>query len=203
MAELVGILLGDGSFYIKDHCNHEVDIALDTKDVNYKIYVKNLLKLNTGAYVWEKPDKSSNCVHIRISSKKPTMALLNVSLKRSGNKIKNKVTIPAWVWTNDSLLGSCLRGLMDTDGSIYRLEPQWPNLFQLSFKNNNGILLKDVRNAFLKLGFHPSKVFGNRLVITRQDEVLTYFSTIGTKNDTHLKKYSLFLEINNIHSPVV
>ncbi len=202
MAELVGILLGDGSFYVAKN-NHETDIALDTKEMNYKNYVKDLLKTNTGAYVWEKRVRHVNCVHLRISSKKHTMALLRISLGKPGNKIKNKVTIPRWIWNNNSFLKSCVRGLMDTDGSISRLEPQWPNLFQLSFKNNNKRLLDDVRKAFIKLNFHPSRIFGNRLVITRQKEIERYFETVGSKNDTHLKKYDLFLKINGKCSPVV
>ena len=203
MAEVVGILLGDGSFYVAKNRNHETDIALDTKEVNYKNYVKNLLETNTGAYVWEKTDRHANCVHLRISSKKHTMALLKISLQKPGNKIKNKITIPRWIWNKNSFLKFCLRRLIDTDGSISRLEPQWPNLFQLSFKSNNERLLADVRKAFIKLSFHPSKIFGNRLVITRQNEIERYFGTVGSKNDTHLKKYDLFLKINGKCSPVV
>lgn len=202
MAELVGILLGDGSFYVAKN-NHETDIALDMKEVDYKKYVKTLLVTNTGAYVWEKKDRSANCVHLRISSKRPTMALLKMSFKKSGNKIKNQVTIPRWIWNNKIFLRCCLRGLIDTDGSISRLEPQWPNLFQLSFKNSNEKLLKDVRKALLKLSFHPSQIFENRLVITRQKEIKGYFESVGSKNDTHLKKYNLFLKINSKHSSVV
>jgi intein/homing endonuclease len=204
LAELVGILLGDGSFYLSGY-NNEVDIALDTKDEKYKTYVKSLLERITSSYIWEKHVKSVNCVHIRLTRKLPTLELLKVSFKKSGNKIKNKVTIPDWIWKKDIFLKSCIRGLIDTDGSIYRLKPQWPNLFQLSFKNNNILLLKDVRKAFLSLGFHPSKVFGNRVVITRQMEIRNYFINIGTRNDTHLKEHNLFFKIyTNTHdSPVV
>ena len=193
-AELVGILLGDGSFYLSKN-NHEVDIALDTKDRNYKIYVKELLKKVTGTYVFEKPDKKANCVHLRISRKVPTTKLLMISYKKPGNKIKNKVGIPEWIWKKDLYLRSCLRGLVDTDGSVYRLKPQWPNLTQLSFKNNNARLLKAVRRALKTLGFHPSKVFGNRVVVTRQNEIARYFGIVGTNNDTHLVEYNAFLKV--------
>jgi DNA-binding transcriptional regulator WhiA len=125
----------------------------------------------------------------------PTIKLLKISYKKAGNKIKNRVSIPQWIWKNDVLLRSCLRGLIDTDGSIYRLKPQWPNLTQLSFKNNNSRLLKDVRKALNELGFHPSKVFGNRVVVTRQNEIGRYFDIIGTNNDTHLTEYGVFLKV--------
>jgi hypothetical protein len=193
-AELVGILLGDGSFYLAKY-NNEVDIALHTKDVNYKNYVKSLLKKVTSAYVFEKYDKKAKCVHIRISSKVPTMNLLKISYKKPGNKIKNRVSIPEWIWKKDRFLKACLRGLIDTDGSVYRLKPQWPNLTQISFKNNNDRLLKDVRQALKNFGLNPSKVFGNRVVVTRQKEVGRYFDIIGSYNDTHLSEYDIFLKL--------
>lgn len=185
MAELVGILLGDGSFYISK-ANHEMDISLNSRDTIYKDYVKCLLQSITNSYVLEKYAKSANCVHLRISRKKIVKRLLQLSLIKSGKKIKNKVTIPDWVWKRNASLANCIRGLVDTDGSVYRLKPQWPNLFQLSFKNNDCRLLGDTRKAFIKLGFHPSKIFGNRIVITRQSEIYKYFHKVGTHNDRNL-----------------
>lgn len=196
MAELVGILLGDGSFYLSKY-NHEVDIALDTKDKKYKNYVRCLLEKVTRTYVFETYYKKSNCVHIRMSRKVPTVKLLSLSYKKAGNKISNRVSIPDWIWRNDAFLVACLRGLIDTDGSVYRLKPQWPNLTQLSFKNNNTRLLKDVRKMFIVLGFKPSKIFGNRVVVTKQDEVRKYFLLVGTNNDTHIKEYGIFLKTRN------
>jgi len=34
----------------------------------------------------------------------------------------------------------------------------------------------------MKLGFHPSKTFGNRIVLTRQKEIKKYLKVIGTNN---------------------
>ncbi len=194
LAEVVGILLGDGSFYISGY-NNELDVALNTRDINYKNYVKNLLKTVSQTYVREKYVKNINCVHIRISRKAPVDRLLKISFGKQGNKIKNKVTIPKWIWKKDKFITSCIRGLIDTDGSIYRLKPHWPNLFQISFKSNDKKLLIDTRKAFLRLGFHPSKVFGNRIVITRQKEVKEYFDKIGTNNDRNLEMHNDFLSI--------
>lgn len=184
-AELVGLLLGDGSFYIAGY-NNEVDIALNTRDVNQKKYVKKLLEDVTGVPVAEKYSNVYNCVHLRISRKKPVEKLLKISLIKAGNKIKNKVTIPAWIWERPKFLSYCLRGLIDSDGCIYRMQPHWPNLFQISFKNNDTRLLKDTRKAFLALGFHPSKIFGNRVVLTRQAEIKRYYDMIGSNNDRNL-----------------
>jgi intein/homing endonuclease len=184
-AELVGILLGDGSFYISGY-NNELDIALNTRDINYKNYVKYLLQSITHSYIQEKYARSANCVHLRLLRKNLVSQLLKISLIKPGNKIKNKVTIPDWIWEKPTFIANCIKGLVDTDGSIYKLKPQWPNLFQLSFKSNDRELLKDARKAFIKLNFRPSKIFGNRIVITRQSDIDNYFKKIGTHNDRNL-----------------
>jgi len=181
LAELVGIILGDGSFFINKKVA-ELDIAFNLSEENYCNYVKRLLERTINSNVRKKYEKKSNCVHLRIGKRKITEKLLSVSLIVSGNKIKNQVTIPNWIWENVEFLKYCIKGLIDTDGSLYRLRPHWPNLFQLSFKNNNKRLLEDVRKAIVILGFKPSRVFGNRIVITRQDEIKKYFKVVGTNN---------------------
>lgn len=204
-AELVGVLLGDGSFYITNS-NHEMDIALNSRDINQINYTTELLEKVVKTRVTKKYSKDANYVHLRLSKKDPVNALLSISLIKQGNKIKNKVAIPDWIWTKSIFIKNCLRGLIDTDGSIYRLKPQWPNLFQLSFKNNNKVLLNDVRKAFLQLYFHPSRVFGNRIVLTRQKEIKKFFDDIGTNNDRNLNQYNDFLRIQGTrlkHSPLV
>ena len=118
---------------------------------------------------------------MKINSVETTKFLISCGLL-SGDKVKNQVGVPQWIKRKKSLTKTCLRGLIDTDGSIYRMKPHWPNLFQLSFKNNSKKLLQDVREAFIMLGFHPSKIFGNRLVLTRQKEIVMYFKDIGSNN---------------------
>ena len=43
---------------------------------------------------------------------------------KPGNKIKNKLRIPSWIKNNRKFLKACLRGLYDTDGSVYKLTGQ-------------------------------------------------------------------------------
>jgi hypothetical protein len=80
---------------------------------------------------------------------------------------------------------------MDTDGSIYELKLHWPGLFQLTFENRNTTLLRDLRDAFIKLGFTVSKLCGNRLeqgtkfYITRKDQIEKYLKEIGFSNMKH------------------
>lgn len=183
LAELIGIILGDGSilsdkingiYYLRIFFNSE-------KEVRYLNYVKSLIEDIFKITPKIRKTKGKNCFYLVLQSKGMVVYLETEKLK-AGDKIKNKLTIPEWIWIKRSYLKNCIMGLIDTDGSIYRLKPQWPNLIQLSFKNNNKELLKDARIAFIKLGFHPSKIFGNRIVITRQEEIKRYLKEIGTNN---------------------
>lgn len=102
-----------------------------------------------------------------------------------GNKIKKGSGIPKWIFLKEEFVKHCVRGLIDTDGSLYFLKPHWPNLKQLSFKSSNPRLLRDVRKSLVWLGFSPSKIFGNRIVMTRQAEIARYFKEVGTSNSKY------------------
>ncbi|OGI11735.1 hypothetical protein A3K64_00380 [Candidatus Micrarchaeota archaeon RBG_16_36_9] len=183
LAELIGIILGDGNI-LSDKKNgiYCLRIFFDSeKEVRYLNYVKSLIEDIFETIPKTRKTKGKNCFYLVLQSKGIVVYLESEKLK-SGDKIKNKLTIPKWIWERKNYLKSCIRGLIDTDGSIYRLKPQWSNIIQLSFKNNNKELLKDIRSAFIELGFHPSKIFGNRIVITRQEEIKRYLKDVGTNN---------------------
>lgn len=185
LAELIGILLGDGNVFADEkHGVYSVRIFLNSKkEREYAKYISSLVSQVFGLETAIMKVKNRNCVFVAIQSKKLVEYLCTKEGFQSGSKISNQTTIPKWIWKNKDYLRACVRGLIDTDGSLYRLKPHWPNLFQLSFKNNNKTLLMDARNAFVRLGFHPSRLFGNRFVITRQKEIMEYLKEIGTHNN--------------------
>lgn len=94
-------------------------------------------------------------------------------------KEKNQASIPKWITDNPAFLAACLRGLIDTDGSIHRLSKRDFRLLRISFKNNNRRLLEDVRQGFLQLGFHPSKIILNQMFLTRKADIALFHSKIG------------------------
>lgn len=182
-AELVGVILGDGNIYSRKG-NHELRITLNKKESNYAEKISNLLKWT----IFQEPKitfpKNENSLRLRIQKKTSVMTFISLGLK-SGSKTNSGSGVPEWIFLRKTFVKRCLRGLVDTDGSVYRLKPHWPNLWQLSFKNNNKSLLQDVRYMFEILEFHPSRIFGNRMVLTRQDEIVRYFKEIGTNNDKY------------------
>ena len=201
LAELVGIILGDGNIHIFPMNGlYSLRIAGNSvKDGEYLINYVSKLCMNLFSIkprVYKQP--KANCIYLIIQSRMLIDFLLSIGLKE-GNKIKSQVTIPDWIKENDSYLRVCVRGLTDTDGCVYEMLPHWPGLFQLNFENRNFTLLRDTREALIKLGYHPSKICGKRTIngtkfyISRREEIKKFYKEIGSSNDRNIKQFNKVL----------
>src|SRR3989344_1697377 len=201
LSEFVGAVLGDGHVcYIKKGKKigvYVIRIAGDlVKDRDYHLYLKKIGQELFNLKSKEIFNKHHNERFLDFYSKELVEFFIDMGIK-PGNKIKNQSTIPKWIFTKKSFMGTCLRGLIDTDGSIYRMSNKDPNLLRINFTNYNLTLLKDARNGFIKLGFNPSKIIRNKAFnLSRQKEIRKYIKEIGFKNSKHLKRFEEF-------SPVV
>jgi len=68
-----------------------------------------------------------------------------------GSKYQQRVMIPRWIQKRKPLAIPCLRGLIETDGSIYRDR----GYLMVSFTTMIPRLAKDVSDLITKLGFKP------------------------------------------------
>ena len=210
LAEFVGIVLGDGNIHeYKGFYNgrvietNAIRIAGDSnKDKEYlESYVASLGKELFGLKACFYKQKDANTLYIIFNGKQIIEFMIHIGLK-SGNKIKSQVTIPEWIWESEECLKACIRGLIDTDGSVYELLPYWPGLFQLTFENRNITLLRDTRKAFLKLGYNISKICGNRtehgtkIYLTRKNDIAKFYKEINFSNPKHKQK------LDALYSPV-
>ena len=98
--------------------------------------------------------------------------------------------MPAWVKENKKFLIACLRGLFDTDGTIFQANKiKYPKRLTIGFKNNNKTLLFDVRDSLISLGFHPTNTKRNAIFLCRKDEIKLFMKRIGFSNNKHSQKY--------------
>lgn len=199
LAEFVGAVLGDGHLESnKKKGVYHIRIAGDLiKDKDYHInHLKNLVReiFNLNSVEIKRPETNER--FLDIYSKKLIEFFVSMGIK-PGNKIKNQSTIPVWIWKTNEFIKSCLKGLIDTDGSIFRMSNKNPNLIRINFTNHNSTLLNDTRKLFLVLGFNPSKIINNRqFYISRQEEIKKYLKNIGFSNKKHRNR------LNIIKSPV-
>lgn len=187
LAELIGIILGDGHI-----TKTQVTVTLGTKD-EYAPYVSELMRKLFNSKPKTLITKRGDQV-VYFGSSVAVKWFLKQGM--AYNKTKAQVKIPEWVFKKQIYLKSVLRGLIDTDGSVYRLR----NGVQISFSNLSKPLLADVRQAFLKLKFSPSKVSVHSVYLTRKSDVNKYIIEIGFKNKKHEERFKKFTNMGGSYS---
>ena len=193
LAELIGIILGDGNIQAvfepkKKYGTYCVRIGGDALERDYLVgYVvplcRRLFNIEPKVYY----HRSQREMFILLCGK----LLVDFFAKQGilpGNKIANQVTLPAWIMENDCYLQAAIRGLIDTDGSVYRTG-KW---VQLSFKNRNLRLLSDVRAGLQRLGFFVSRISGYQIYISRKHDLHKFYKEIGFSNLKHEVRFIHF-----------
>ncbi len=191
LAELIGIALGDGhleKFTRGKKTHYKLIVAGDSrKDLKYLMKISDLFKKLFGEKGIISYSKTRNVAYSQINGKRIVEFLEKKGIK-SGNKKLNNQSIPKWIINNDKYLGACLRGLIDTDGCIYYISKNNKNL-RISFTSYIPNLMRDTRDAFIKLGFHPSKIIVNKnICLSRKEDIKKYLKEIGFSNSKHLKR---------------
>jgi len=185
LAEFIGIMLGDGNIFVNKDVA-QVRIAGDSRiEKEYMInFIRSLIidlfKITPRTLY----HKTKNEIFIAIENRSLVEFLLSIGLV-NGNKINSQISIPSWIRKDKLLLKACLRGLIDTDGSVFRMSRKDFDNPRISFKNNNRKLLDDARNSLIELGFHPSKIIINQIFISRLNDVKVFEETIGFNNIKH------------------
>jgi len=116
VAYITGVALGDGNLSNPNGRAIRLRISCDIQYPNLIKYIakhiKQVLPKNKVALT----KRTDNCVDISCYSNLWPQILCwkNTSSKKSQN-----VNIPDWIYTQKTYIKSCLRGLLQTDGSIY------------------------------------------------------------------------------------
>jgi hypothetical protein len=189
LAEFVGIVLGDGGI-----TDSQLSITLNSiDDLAYSKFVGTLC---------ERLFKVTPSVYIRSTQNTLIIMISRVALIRfltgklglvTGNKVKHQVAIPDWIMAKKSYQVACLRGLVDTDGSIfthrYSVNGKQYAYKKLSFTSASTPLRNDVHKILGKLGMRPrfAGVFDVRL--DSKADMHTYFKVVSSSNPKHLKRY--------------
>lgn len=186
VAELLGIILGDGNIYINDKAGvYQIKIGLNSKnELNYaRNFVMPLIEraLNTKCSL---QIAKKNEIFVNINRK---TAILNII-----NLLDSDKRIPKWVWVNKQFLKPFIRGLVDTDGSVFSKTTN-KSLPQIEFYQNNKPFIEDFRKALLFLGIRCSKVMNKKtkycVGIYDKNQVDKYFNTISFNNLKNKERY--------------
>ena len=170
LAEFIGIMLGDG--YLG---KNEVNISFDKRDIAHQDYVEKLCKNIFGLKFRRRYAQQTNTAHLYFYSQLLVNELLKYGLE-IGDKIKNNIGIPNWIKTNKNYSKSCIKGLIDTDGCVYRCKRE--KQIYIGFTNFDEKLFEDFQEVTKKLGYHfvKSNIRNKRLY--RKEEVVRFINDI-------------------------
>ena len=192
LAEFIGIMIGDGNIWENDKGYYYINISGNLeKDKDYLInYVNPLFKKLFKREMNIKINQKNKSIYLYIGDKNIVFTLKNFGLK-SGNKKKNNIKIPRWIFEDKEYLRCCIRGLIDTDGCVCPITGRDYNYIWFSSGIEN--IRTDFNKAMKKLGFKTSKwsIKEGRtpdIYIGSKKEIKRYIETISFKNRRNLDK---------------
>jgi hypothetical protein len=188
LAEFVGIMLGDGGMspYQLSVTLHSVD------DREYGTFVHELMfeLFNVKPSVYYRKDAQAHSVVL--ARRKVVDYMCSLGLV-TGNKVDQKIKVPEWVLENEAYSLACLRGLMDTDGSVYlhkyQVNKKQYQYKKLCFSSASAPLRKDVQFILHRFG-SAATCSGTNVRIDAIADVKRYMKVVGTHNPKHLKRYT-------------
>lgn len=209
LAELIGVIIGDGNIYMKKS-RYELHIYGDIKEdedyhkrVILKLF-KELFNLNTESK--EKYFKTNSCRRIDIKSK----AIISFFNKIIGLKPgkKHNIQIPKIIFdSNKEVIYSFIRGLADTDFYLkfktrYGKKNYYPILIGNFGDKSFSYRLKEL---FERIDFHShiehrtkydkmrkKEYFSYAINIVGKKNLERWMQTIGFSNKKHLVRYNVW-----------
>ncbi len=186
LAELFGILLGDGSvtkYFVKVYLNRKADAG-------YADYINDLCKkLFPGASVSQFIREKRGLEEIQLSSKDVSDYLYKIGFSPKKRKI------PKWIKSDSRFVKAVIRGLFDTEGcmGIKYFEGKSGKYFykQLTFTNKNKNLLTFVENQLRFFNYRPTKKSQKNIYISNSADISRYFREIGSSNPKLIKKLNI------------
>ncbi len=148
-AYIIGVALGDGNLSNPNGRATRLCITCDRKYPRLIRKMRNAIKLLLPKNKVSLQRRHRTFLDISCYSNY-WPKLLGWNAKK-GSKFSQKVSIPCWIKRNKQYIVECLRGLFETDGSIY-LDRGYKMVMFTSIIPN---LANDVYNLITSLGFKP------------------------------------------------
>lgn len=206
LAEDIGIMIGDGCISVyksNNFTNNFVSVDGNSlTDKEYLLeYVSNLKSELYNLNFKSLFKKNRNEMRISITSQGLVQFYSEIIGLPVGKKIN--IGIPQSVWQDKKFIKSCLRGIIDTDGSFQVRTGNYP-LIKLGVSSKK--LIEDCQKAFRLLGIETSiktdcthihtvtkrPYITNYLYLSGREKFIKYMELIGFSNPTGISKYYLW-----------
>lgn len=193
LAEFIGAYLGDGTL-----TKYFVKISGDCRyDFLYYEYLSKLVFELFGIRTVIRKESDRNTNGLIVQSKNVCTFLHDRFGLEYGHKIRNKTVIPEQILESRKLTIACLRGLIDTDGSVSR-RGRGGSQFCIQFTAHNKFLLSQVIEIGKKLGLFTF-VDKTGTGTNKWDNIVKYFRLVGSSNMKHIVRFHLRSKGNTIY----
>lgn len=189
LAEFIGICMGDGSI-----TKYQVTISFnDVDDYEYMIIVKNMIfdLFNIACKIQKRND--SKCSNLVISSLELSEYLQSLGVPK-GNKLRAGLDVPDWIKKDKHYSKVCIRGLFDTDGSVYLESHNINNKVysypRLSLVSKSANLRQTVKKIFSHNNINANIRMNRSVNIEKFTDIEKYFRIIGSSNPKHLRRFA-------------
>jgi len=192
IAEIIGVILGDGHLEKSFRSGHyAVKICGGEDDLEYLAsFVAPLFLRVFGKQLKNFRFKKAKGVMFYIHDKNVVFTLEHHGLK-PGNKKDNDACVPPWVFENEAYLIACLRGIFDTDGTVFPKSAN-PRIPQLELTSKIEGIQRTFRQGLLQLGFKPSKwskTDSPKCGLYAKGQVVKFSKEIGFHNPKHRRRF--------------
>ncbi|RLG17138.1 hypothetical protein DRN62_01995 [Nanoarchaeota archaeon] len=154
--ELIGAVIGDGNLY--SHKKHyRVHLTgHPKKDRNYYEYLKELIRKCWGKKARIKVRQRA--LRLTVYSKEVYEKLKKLGIPEGREKHK-KVTIPKMAWRDEGALKKVIRGIADTDGSVFISDKKRAKAYpSVEITTSSKTLACEIRSALNNFGFRVANL---------------------------------------------
>jgi hypothetical protein len=188
LAEFCGIMLGDGGI-----SDNQISITLHAKDdLTYATHVVALIRALFGLQPSVYTRESENVIVIVVSRVLLVRYLTNEIGLLKGSKVRQQASVPKWIVDDDRYAIACVRGLIDTDGTVYDhtyvSSGKKYSYKKLSFTNASKPLLEYMFRILTAKGLKPRLAGKHDVRLESKSDVARYFEIVGSHNPKHLKR---------------
>lgn len=148
-AYVIGLALGDGNLSNPNGRATRLRIFCDKK---YPLLLEHIAKSLSLLFPENKIGLINGRGHVVVSIYSNKLEKLLGWKWDCGPKDKQNVSVPSWIRTNKILTKECLRGLLQTDGSIYNDR----GYTMVNFVNTCAPLANHVVNMMQSIGYKPN-----------------------------------------------
>lgn len=183
VAELIGVLIGDGYIYNR---NGKYQIGFVGSPLTDKEYYEKLQELILSE--WEKQARiklRERGIRIVINSKKICNFLINELGIQNGSEKCKRIKIPEKIRENWKLVRNTLRGIADTDGSVFAArKPGIEHYPSIEITTSSRVLAEQIREILSRKGFRVANIWQYKSKLSRRT---TYKVPLNGKKN--LKKW--------------